>query len=192
MDRDWWVPAVQWTLWGIAMAFAMGWIARSRSKRRPESQPARMHHPVSTLIIGLACFAFFGGIAIISNVYSNKTTTWWTTAIFIGFAFVSVPIMADYFLARHNLSAEGLSYGRLTGRRRFLKWTDVRCVQYAPVMKWFRLETSSGDVARISVMLVGLPEFARLVLRHAPQAAIDPETLPILEATANGNPPPVW
>ena len=65
-------------------------------------------------------------------------------------------------------------------------------MQYAPVMKWFRLENSSGEVARISAMLVGLPEFARLLLRQAPPRAIEDATLPILQATADGDPPPVW
>jgi hypothetical protein len=59
-------------------------------------------------------------------------------------------------------------------------------------MKWFRLETQSGDVARISAMLIGLPEFARLLLSHAQPHAIDAETLLILQATADGNPPSVW
>ena len=59
-------------------------------------------------------------------------------------------------------------------------------------MKWFRLETQSGDVARISVMLIGPPEFARLLLSHAPPDAIEAETRLILQARADGNPPSVW
>jgi hypothetical protein len=45
-------------------------------------------------------------------------------------------------------------------------------VRYTPLMKWFRLETQSGNVARVSVMLMGLPEFAGLLLQNAPQGAI--------------------
>jgi len=41
-------------------------------------------------------------------------------------------------------------------------------------------------------MLVGLPEFARAVLANVPANVIEPETRPILEATANGNPPSIW
>lgn len=63
---------------------------------------------------------------------------------------------------------------------------------YAPAMKWFRLETRSGDVARLSVMLMGLPAFAQVLLAHAPAEAIAPETRAILEATAAGDPPSVW
>jgi hypothetical protein len=53
---------------------------------------------------------------------------------------------------------------------------------YTPTMKWFRLEGQSGDVARISAMLIVLPEFARVLLAHTPPGVIDAETLPILEA----------
>jgi hypothetical protein len=49
-------------------------------------------------------------------------------------------------------------------------------------MKWFRLEGQSGDVARISAMLIGLPEFARVLFAHTPPGVIDAETLPTLEA----------
>jgi hypothetical protein len=41
-------------------------------------------------------------------------------------------------------------------------------------------------------MLIGLPEFAKVLLAHTPPGVIDAETLPILVATAAGNPPPVW
>jgi hypothetical protein len=68
----------------------------------------------------------------------------------------------------------------------------LRDVRYAPVLKWFRLETRSGDVARISVMLMGLPAFARLLLEDAPEDAIDSGTLRILQATAEGKLPSVW
>ena len=191
-DNSSWGSFVQWGVWGIVMAAVMAWIARSRLRTRPESNARRLVHPPSTLVIGLVCFLFFGAIAVISNVLANNTTTWWTTTVFIGFALVSLLIVADYFVARHEVSEEGMSYGRLLGSRRFLKWSDLRFVRYAPVMKWFRLETRSGDVARISAMLIGLPEFARLILANAPTEAIEPGTLPILQATADGSPPPVW
>jgi hypothetical protein len=41
-------------------------------------------------------------------------------------------------------------------------------------------------------MLVGLPEFARLLLAHVPSRAIEAQALPVLEATAAGDPPSVW
>ena len=192
MNQQWWSPIVQWTIWGVLMAIVMGWVAKSRLKTRPSSDSRRLVHPPSTLIIGLVGFLFFAGIAVISNVFSNKTTTWWTTTIFVSFALLSLLMVADYFFARHNVSEEGLSYGRLTGSRGNLKWSEVSRVKYAATMKWFRIETQSGDVARVSAMLIGLPAFASLLLVHTSPGVIDPETLPILQSTAAGKPPPVW
>ena len=157
------------------------------------SDARTLTHPPITLIVGLLCFGFFAGLVIVSNVYRNETTTWWTTAIFAGFALLSIPVVVDYFRVRHRLSDDGLAYRTLlTGTRKYLRWSDVRAVRYAPGMKWFRLETHSGDVARLSVMLMGLPEFARLVLEHAPENAIESRTRPVLQATADGHPPSVW
>jgi len=120
------------------------------------------------LIAGAACFLFFAGLAVVSNVVPNETTTWWTTSIFVGFA------MAD-----HQVSQDGLAYSKLAGTRKYLRRSYLRDVRYAATMKWFRLETRSGDVAR-------------LLLENAPGAAIESRTLDILQATAQGNPPSLW
>ncbi|MCL4800807.1 MAG: hypothetical protein KJ025_14535 [Burkholderiales bacterium] len=192
MSQPWWSSALQWMLWGILMAVIMGWVARSRLRARPRADAGRLYHPPSTLVLGLVELVFFTALAVVSNVFANETTTWWTTAVFVGFAALSLPILADYFLARHEVSEKGLSYGSMTGRRGRFEWWELRRVTYSPSLKWFRLETHSGAVARVSVMLVGLPEFARLLLAHAPAGVIDREALPVLEATAAGHPPPVW
>ena len=94
MNQKWWSPIVQWTIWGVLMAIVMGWVAKSRLKTRPSSDSRRLVHPPVTLVIGLVGFLFFAGIAVVSNVFSNKTPTWWTTAIFVGFALLSLPMVA--------------------------------------------------------------------------------------------------
>ena len=192
MSGDWWGGVVQWTVWAILMALIMGWVARSRHRSRPAVDGRRLVHPPSTLIVGLACFGFFAAIAVLSNVYANRTTTGVTTSVFAAFALLGLLVIADYFVARHDVSDEGLSYSRLMGRRGALRWDEVTGVTYAPGMKWFKIQTGSGKVARVSAMLVGLPEFARVVLARVPAHAIDETARPVLEATAAGEPPPVW
>jgi len=131
------------------MFIVMGWLGRSRFRARPVSEARRLVHPPSTLVIGLICFALFAGLAVVSNVIPNKTTTWWTTSVFVGFALLSVPMVSGFFLQEHGISQEGLAYRSLTGVRKYLRWSDLRAVRYASLMKWFRLETQSGSVARI-------------------------------------------
>jgi len=191
-DKPWWATVLQWTLWAVAMSLIMGWLGRTRLKSRPPAQASTLSHPVSTLLIGSLCFLLFISLAIISNVIPNKTSTWWTTAIFVGFAAMSAPLILDFFIARHHVSSEGLAYTKLTGAQRYLRWADLLHVRYSPTMKWFVLKSSTGDVARISVMLMGLPVFARELLQSAPAAAIDPATTHILRETAEGRPPTLW
>jgi Bacterial PH domain len=183
---------LQWVIWGIVMSAIVGWLAKSRLKARRDANSRHLAHPGSTLLIGLVGFLFFASLAILSVVFSEGPKTWLATATFVGFAFLSLPILADYIRARHDVSEEGLSYGRMFGRRGYLKWSDLRRVKYTQSMKWFRLETQSGDVARISALLTGLPQFACFLLEYAPTEAIDIKTIPVLEATATGNPPPLW
>ena len=154
--------------------------------------PAGCEHELRHAVIGLAEFLFFATSAVISNVLANKTTSWWTTAIFLGFALLALPVVGDYFAARHEVSREGLLYGRLLGDGGFLCWDELSSVRFSSSMKWFRLETQSGTVVRVSVMLMGLPVFAQMILAYARSAAIDPTTQMILHATAEGNPPSVW
>ena len=192
-NGDWWVSIVKWTIWGLVMTGAMGWVARSRLRQRSDAERHLLVHPLSTLIVGAVGAVFFFGVAIVSNtIGKNATTTVWTTLGFMAFGFACVPMIADYFFARHRLSADGIEYGRMFGQRGSLRWSDIRRVWFAPAAKWFVLESTSGAKVRVSAMLIGLPEFARLVLLHVPKAAIESHTLAVLQATEEGNPPRIW
>lgn len=190
--HEWWLPILKHAAWIVAMMLVMGWIARSRIKGQGDVDGGALKPPKSILIVGGGFFLFFSGIAVLSNVYGNRTATWGTTAVLLGIAAMSLLLVLDYIVARHRVSESGMNYGRWSGRRRDLRWADLRSVRYSPFMRWFRLETASGEVARISAMLIGLPEFAHLLLRHAPAESIDEETVAILMETAAGNPPAVW
>jgi hypothetical protein len=174
------------------MTAVMGWLARSRVKKRAQTEARRLVQPLSTLIVGTVSFCFFAALAILSNVYSNGTATWWTTTGFVGFTLLSVPIIISYFVDNHEVSESGLVFTKFIGARKCMRWAEVKSVHYAPLMKWFRVEANSGEVARISGLLMGLPEFARLALAHVPPNSVQPATLKVLQATADGNPPPVW
>lgn len=182
---------LQWTLWGLLMSAIIALVAKSRGSTRPASDARRLQHPTSTFVIGLACFLLFAAIAVASNVFANATTNWKTTTVFVGFALLALPVVGDYFAARHEVSEESLRYGRLVGAGGYMPWTELKSVRFSDAMKWFRLESRSGKVVLLSVMLMGLPTFAQLLLAHAPQP-IAKNALPILQTTAEGNPPSVW
>jgi Bacterial PH domain len=84
---------------------------------------------------------------------------------------MALPLKIDYFLARHRTDADGLSCWTCFSGRKRMAWSDARDVRFAAAKKWFRLRDGSGSTARISFMLMGLPEFARLLLAHAPPQA---------------------
>ena len=132
MDKSWWQAAIQWALWGLAMSLVMAWIQRSRLKERSPDNANKLHHPISTLIVGCICFLFFTALAVISNVVPNETTTWWTTLTFVGFALFSFPIILDYLRARHELKESGIVCGRLFLPRQHIAWKNVKCVKYCP------------------------------------------------------------
>jgi hypothetical protein len=193
MQSPWWTSIVQWTIWGIVMTLVMGWLSRGRLKSQPEDQRGQLRHPWSTALMGLVAFAFFAGIAVISNtIGKNQTTTVWTTGVFLLGAFGGLCMLADYFLGRHRLTDRGLQYGKLFGRGGALVWTEVDRVEYSPGWKWFKLTTSQGTTVRVSAMLMGLPEFAREVLAHVAPQRMSEGTAALLRMTAKGHPPSIW
>lgn len=189
MDAIPWSKLIQWTTWAVAMGFAMRWLVRSQNKPLGKDQAGTLRQPTATLVTGVAGLLFFAALAVLSNVYANETTSLWTTAIFVGFAALSLLVLVEYYRAWHRLTKDGLEYGRLWRARGTLRWSQLKRVRYAAGMQWFCLETESGDTVRVSGMLRGLPEFAQTLLRFAPQGTIEPETWRVLQFVAKGNSP---
>ena len=190
-DDPWARFLLQWALWCVFMMLVAGWLGRSRLRRRP-LDARHLFHPIGTLIIGIICAALFATAVALQFIFPNKTVTWWSISICAAFAVFSLLLIIAFFLEEHEVSEEGIAFRNAVGIRKHLRWADMRAVRYSPTMKWFRLEAQSGTVARISIMLTGLPEFARLLLHKAPRQAIDNSTLDVLSTTAGGYPPSVW
>lgn len=176
---------------GVVLTGAiLAWLGRSRLRPAGENDE-RLRHPPGLLWIGLACFAFFGGLAVVSNVYANETTTWWTTLIFVGFTLLATLLIAEYCNVEHHLDDDGLHFRGLTGRRLYLRWSEIEQVSYGDLAKWFVLRARDGRVARISILLRGLPLFARKLLRHAPAGSIDSASRALLRKIERGRLPPL-
>lgn len=181
---------VQWLVWGVIMAVVMGWVSRSRSRARPPSQAGALVQPTSILVIGVVSVVFWLGIVVVSNtVGKNSTSTLGTTLAFSAFALASTPLISGYYLGRHYVSDAGMDYGGMFGSRRTFAWSEVRTVRYSQGMGWFKLELDSGFVARVSAMLMGLPEFARLVLAHVPRERLSADAYAVLERARDGKLP---
>lgn len=177
----------------IVTGLVMGGLAKARLRKRPALEARKLVPPKSLLVIGLLPIAFFLGIAVISNtVGKNSTTSIWTTLAFIAFAALGLPVVSEYYFARHEVLADGMAYGGIFGKRGRFTWSQVTRMRYNAGAKWFVLDLHSGTRVRISAVLLGLPEFAAAVLAHVPRSVIDDATHGLLQETAAGNPPSIW
>jgi hypothetical protein len=174
------------------MSLIMGWLAYTRTRPRRPHEAHTLAHPRSTLVVGLVCGGFFAALVILSTLFPGKTGSPLIGLFFLGFAALGIPLVLDYWNARHTLTPDGLRYGKMLGTGGQFRWQEVRRLHYSEAAKWFRLELAGGQVVRISAMLRGLPEFAAAVLAQVPPAAIDADTRAVLEATAQGELPRVW
>jgi hypothetical protein len=186
-----WEVLVRGAAGPLLVSLVLGWMGVSRRRARSAAETGQLRHPVSTLIVGLLGCGLFVALAILSVGYDNGSGGPLVTGVFIGFAALSLLVVADYYRARFELSADGMNYGRLFGARGSLKWRDVTQLTYSGTMKWYRIETASGEVVRLSAMLSGLPEFAREALALVPSYAIDERAQAMLRATASGELPKV-
>lgn len=191
-ERPFWVSIVQWTVWGFAMWGIASWFGRARMKRASPGDQVVMTYPLAALVVALICTMSFGAAAVFSFFASAANAPWWTTAIFGVFALGSLHWLAECWVGRYQLSETGLRYVSVFTGTRFFKWDDLQSVKYSPSMRWFILKDSRGQVARISIMMTGLCEFALLVMEHTPNVNIGAYAMPILQKTARGEPPPVW
>lgn len=191
-NRPWWTSTLQWAIWGVVMALVMGWLSLSRTHARPPEEQSLLRHPRSTIVVGVVCSGFFLALAVLSSLFPGKDGSPAISLLFVGFACLGAPLIVEYYRVAHRLEEGGLRYTPLISSPRFMPWNNVKSVRYAPSLKWFRIEGRDGQIVRVSVMLMGLPEFARVLLSEVPESRIDPATRVLLEQTAQGHPPSVW
>jgi len=193
MQNEWWMEIVKWTLIGVVVVFFGRWFRRYGFRIRLSPDGTTLKQPLSFLIAGVVGFIFWGGFTVVSNtIGKNETTTIWSTTFFVFFALMSLVIIATYFFARHHLNREGLDYGKLHGQRGFIRWSDIREITYKPRMGWFRLQTETGSSIKISVTLLGLPEFAQHVLVKVDPERLNDLTRAVLTEIAAGKKPESW
>jgi len=183
-EREWWealIPAAGVLLTSLVTALA----AALRKRAQPAASPARMQYPPSVRAIGAFILAVLIMVAAAFAVTAeNGPGGPVVVGVLAAFGALGLLLIVGSVRLWHVLTADGLEFGRFLGPRGSLQWRDVTRLTYSKVMRWFRIETASGEVARISAMLTGLPEFACAVLEQVPSYAIDDGAREALQAYA--------
>jgi hypothetical protein len=164
----------------------------SRLRGRTPAEQSVLRYPRGTLVVGVVCSVFFLSLALLSILFPGKDGSPTISLVFVGFAFLGAPLIVEYYRVVHYLEKGGIRYSSLISSPGFLPWSDIKSVRYAPSLKWFRIEGRDGRIIRVSVMLMGLPEFARAVLSAVSESRIEPAARSLLERTAEGHPPSLW
>lgn len=183
---------IQWGLWFLMMSVVMGALGRARLRPRAESERGDLVHPTSTLVVGVVCSGFFMLLAVLCLIFPGKDGGPLISVFFMAFSTLGLLMIAEYTRSRHRVEPEGLRYHTFMGRAGLVRWIDISRVTFSPGGQWFVVEGSAGEKVRLSTMLMGLPELARVILQQVEPDRIDPGSREIIEETAAGNPPSVW
>ena len=192
MHSNWLPYTLGVVFWIVAMALTMRWLGRSRLRARPAAQARQLMHPVSILVIGIVGTVFFLGCLVGALIWADASESVWPFLLFACLATLGLYLIADYFNARHQISDDGMQYGRAFGQRGAFEWSEVQQVGFNKRMNWYRITLTSGVTVRISGTLMGLPEFARTVVRHVAPARIDASTRTMLHSASNERLHPLW
>ena len=182
-EREWWetlIPAAGLLFTSLVTALA----AALRKRAQPTAPPARMQYPESVRAIGTLLAALAILTAAVAVTAENGAGGPVLVGVLAALAAFGLLLIVGSVRVWHVLTADGLEFGRLLGRRGSLKWRDVTRLTYSKGMRWFRIETAAGEVVRISAILTGLPDFAGAVLEQVPSYAIDDGAREVLQAYA--------
>ena len=190
-----WLSALAQALfWIAAMTVTMRWLARTRQQARPAQDADHLRQPGSMLAIGIVGTLLCIGVLVAVTVWPDHDggSIAVSYAFFCAFTLLPLFVVADYFNGRHDVSEAGMDVGRASGRRLSFGWDEVSGIRYARSAGWFRIALCSGQVVRVSVMLMGLPVFADKVLRHVPAARIETDAFKVLKEATAGKLPGIW
>lgn len=192
MMPEWLAPVAQSLFWVVSMTLVMRWLGRSRQRPRPASDGKSVRHPPGILAVGVISLLFFVGVVVAASIWPDEGVNVWFYSFFAGMILMSAYIVADYVYARHQITEEGMDFGRPTGGRVAFRWSEVRSIRFSRMWNWFRIELQSGEVVRVSAMMMGLPALARQVLSQVPAVRINRDALKLLENAAKDELPPIW
>lgn len=175
------------------MSVGMGWLARTRLQ--PPQRTAGgvvLRNPKGVLILGVVGAVPFLALAIASFLSLLRGSGVGVGMGFLAFSSLGGIMILNYYREFSEINANGIRYRRVFGSSGRANWREVSKVHYSERLKWFRLDLKTGGCVRVSALMVGLPEFARLVLEACTDAEIDEKTRSILVSTVSGTLPIVW
>ena len=167
---------------GFIVTFANSARARSWLVYRAD----RLKHPFTTLISGLFLMTGSGSLAILAGM-DPSAPAWLMPGAATFAVLMSAAFLWAYYFDQYTILENGLSFNSLLGTPHLIAWSEVSEVRYSRSFFGLIVRSRHGPVARITVMLAGLPELSRVLLEKVPPQNIDADTLPILNYMAEGN-----
>lgn len=164
----------------LAVIVFFVWLERTDSAAAAANDRL-MRYPRYHLIVGVASglgFGYFAWLGFWNSYLPFREDGFVVPSILVT---IALALVISWLTVRHELLVDGALFRRIGGCKVPMKWADLRSIRYVTYMKWFRLESTSGTVVRVSDSMTCMQSFARAVLAQADGAIADINTREVLE-----------
>ena len=165
MEHQGWIFGI---IFPVAMAL-IGVAAATGRARDGEIAYSRALHVVF-VALGVVPLALIAALVIAKPPRGDDWL--WIALLVAMFGLMTTPLWLETLRVRHRYDDEGIDYRSPWTRHRRVAWSSVVSVRWRGVMKWFDLETESGDVLHVSPLQVGLEGFARMAKARLPASVL--------------------
>ena len=168
------------------------WVVDRFRKPRLQKSKLVLRYSAFLFVVGLLGMLFVGGgLAVGVRLYLLHPERVHPVSLiwFVPFFLLFLWMVLEFLFVRRTVTEEGMEARELFGKRIRIRWDAVVRVYYSPLAGWFGVVDAEGKIIRVSVMMLGLPDFARVVLSRVPPEVMEPEARSRLQKAARGNPP---
>lgn len=102
---------------------------KNRAQNMTSGYPVIMKLPAVYLWVGGICSVIFTGFTIMSHIYSNETSSWWTDLIFLSFAFLGFFIIYMQKTWEMKIYEDHIKYKNAIGRKYEIRFSDIKLIK---------------------------------------------------------------
>jgi hypothetical protein len=98
-------------------------------------------------------------------------------------------VTADSYVTSFRIVRDGMRFRVPPKGRGYVKWEEVRAVNWSEPLGWFVIETVDGRIIRVTSRLYGMQSMAEALIANVPRSHFETRAHSLLSDRASKHPP---